>query len=152
VIQSQPRGSDPQLEAIYRAITKVRNAFYEPDGIVLHPSDWETIRLSKTTTGEYLTGSVISDDNTRLWGTTVITSPVIAEGTGLVGQFAVGATVWDREEARVTFTESGMSNSDGTSDLFMRNQIRFRGEERIAFGVERPAAFCEVTGLTVTDD
>jgi hypothetical protein len=31
--------------------------------------------------------------------------------------------------------------------MFVKNEIRFRGEERIGFGVERPAAFCEVTGL-----
>ncbi len=64
----------------------------------------------------------------------------------MIGAFGVAATLWDREEARITFTESGLGDSVG-AELFSRNQIRFRGEESVAFGVERPAAFCEVTGL-----
>ena len=86
-------------------------------------------------------------DPERLWGKPIITSPVIAQGTVLVGNFQVGATVWDRESARITFTESGLADAGAGSELFTRNQIRFRAEERIAFGVERPAAFTEVTGF-----
>jgi HK97 family phage major capsid protein len=70
----------------------------------------------------------------------VITSVAIAEGTALVGAFALGATIWDRETARVTFSESH-------DDLYVKNQVIFRGEERLAFGVERAPAFCEVTGI-----
>ena len=145
-ILTQATGADPQADAIHKAITKVRGYFYEPDGIVLHPNDWETIRLSKDGEGDYYAAPIIEVGPTRLWGLRVITSPVIAEGTGLVGAFASGASLWDREEARVTFTESGLGDNAG-EELFTRNQIRFRAEERLAFGVERPQAFCEVTGL-----
>jgi HK97 family phage major capsid protein len=146
--QTQPRGSDPQLECIYKGMTKLRNAFFEPDGIVLNPNDWESIRLSKDATGNYLSGSVISGDNTRLWGTPVVTSKAIAQGTGLVGQFSVGASLWSREEARVTFTESGMVTADGsTTELFVTNRVLFRGEERMALAIERPDAFCMLTSL-----
>jgi hypothetical protein len=31
--------------------------------------------------------------------------------------------------------------------MFTRNQVRFRGESRLALGVIRPASFCTVTGL-----
>jgi HK97 family phage major capsid protein len=145
-IQTQARGTDPHADAIYKAMVKLRLAFFEPDGICLHPSDWQTIRLTKTADGEYQTAPVTDDGVERLFGKPVIQSPVIAQGTGLVGAFAVGSTVWDRESARITFTESGLGDAPDT-EMFTRNQVRFRGEERIAFGVERPAAFCSVSGL-----
>jgi HK97 family phage major capsid protein len=145
-IQVQARGTDSQADAIYKGITKIREQFMEPDGIVLHPSDWQTIRLSKDSIENYLSGTVIQADPDQLWGKQVITSTVLAQGTGLVGAFAIGASVYDREQARITFTEQGLSDVAG-EEMFTKNEIRFRGEERIAFGVERPAAFCEITGL-----
>jgi HK97 family phage major capsid protein len=81
-----------------------------------------------------------------MWGIPVVTSPVMTVGTGLVGAFGVDATIYDREQARVTFTEAGLGDNAG-EELFMRNQVRFRGESRIALGVARPASFCSVTGL-----
>ena len=42
--------------------------------------------------------------------------------------------------------ESGALGA-GAVEIFSRNQVVMRAEERIAFGVERPAAFCQVTGL-----
>jgi HK97 family phage major capsid protein len=148
-IGSQARGADDNATAIFKAINLVRANFFEPDAIVLHPNNWATIRTARDANGNYLTGDITDadqDGRDTLWGKPVITSPVIAANTGLVGAFAVGATVWDREEARITFTEAGLGDGAGT-ELFVRNQVRFRGEERIAFGVERPAAFSAVTGL-----
>lgn len=139
-------GAEPAVDAIYRGITSCRLAFFEPTGIVLHPNDWRDIRLAKDANGQYLGAEMIEGDPETLFGKPVITSPVIAEGTGLVGDFENGAILWDREEARVTFTEAGLGDAAG-QELFTRNLIRFRGEERIAFGVPRPAAFTAVTGL-----
>lgn len=144
-IQTQAKGADTSADAIYKALTKVRTAFFEPDGICLHPNDWQEIRLAKDANGNYQTAPVTDEGVERLFGKPVITSPVIAEGTGLVGAFAVGSTVWDREEARVTFAETGLNDSG--QEMFTRNLVRWRAEERIAFGVERPSAFCSVTGI-----
>jgi len=145
-IGTQAVGADTRADAIHKAINACRLAFHEPDAIVLHPTDWQTVRLQKNANGDYYTGDAVQGDPDRLWGKPVITSPVIAQGTGLVGAFGHGAQLWDREEARVTFTESGLGDSAG-QELFSRNQIRFRAEERVAFGVPFPAAFCSVTSL-----
>src|SRR5690606_740995 len=52
-----PVGSDPTADAIYKQITAIRsNAFMEPDGIVIHPEDWEAIRLSKDANDQYYAG------------------------------------------------------------------------------------------------
>lgn len=138
-------GSESRTDAVYRAITALRLAFYEADGIVLHPTDWQSLRMAKDANGNYMTGDVLASDPDRLWGIQVVTSPVIALGTGLVGNFAVGATVWDREEARVTWAEQGLN--DAGNEMYTRNQIRFRGEERVAFSVERPPAWCQISNL-----
>lgn len=146
-IGSQAKGADAHVDAIHKAINTCRLAFHEPDAIVLHPTDWQNIRLAKKADGEYLTAPVLDADPDRLWGKQVVTSPVMAAGTGLVGAFGTGAQVWDRDQARVTFTESGLGDAPG-QELFSRNLVRFRGESRLAFGVLRPSAFTEVTGLS----
>ena len=44
--------------------------------------------------------------------------------TGIVGNFAGGAQVWQREDARVSFTEAGLGDAAG-EELFTRNLVRF---------------------------
>jgi HK97 family phage major capsid protein len=136
--------SEARIEALHRAITTCRASFYEPDGIVLHPTDWEELLFEKTANGEYIATSVTQSDPQSLWGLPVVTSPVIAQGAGLVGAFGVGCVLYDREEARVDFTESG---TVGGNEMWTRNQVAFRGEERIAFLVVRPQAFTSVANL-----
>ena len=145
-IQTHAKGVDSQADAVYKAITKVRLQHFQPDAVVLHPNDWQDVRLSKTSQGDYLAAPIIEGDPDRLFGVEVFTSPVIAEGTGLVGAFGVGATIYDREQAVVKFAETG-GLGDAGAEIFSRNQVVVRAEERLAFGVEYPAAFCEVTGL-----
>jgi HK97 family phage major capsid protein len=90
-----------RVDTIHKQITQIRaNAFLEPDGIVMHPTDWETIRLNKDAnnqyfgggpfTGAYGNGSAPEDngnlgENPRLWGCRVVVTPAIAAGTALVG-------------------------------------------------------------------
>jgi HK97 family phage major capsid protein len=145
-IQSQAKGTDPTPDAIYKAITKVRLAYAEPDGIILHPNDWLDIRLLRTTQGQYISAPIVESDPDRLFGKLVVTSPAIAENTGLVGAFGRGAQVWDRDQARVEFALAGLGDVDGT-DLWSSNAIRFRAESRLAFGTTYPDFFCKVTGI-----
>jgi HK97 family phage major capsid protein len=153
-ILTQATGADPRVDAIQKGITKLRNQAspYEPNAVVLHPNDWQDIVLQKDAAGNYQaadSGAVLTAGDAggidRIWNKEVIVSMAIAEGTALVGDFNQ-CQIYDREEARVTFTESGLGNAAG-EEMFTRNQVRFRGEERIGFGVFRPAAFCTVTGL-----
>jgi HK97 family phage major capsid protein len=51
----------------------------------------------------------------------------------IVGDFRRGAKLWDRQQKAV---QIGWIN-----DQFTRNQRTIRVEERVAFGVRRPAAF-----------
>jgi HK97 family phage major capsid protein len=113
---------------------------------VLHPTDWEELLFEKNANADYYAANVAQQDPQTLWGKQVIASPVIAQNTGLVGAFGVGCVLYDREEARVDYTESGGfgTNSD---EIFSRNEVVFRGEERVAFLVTRPQAFTSVASI-----
>lgn len=137
-----------RADSIYNQITQIRaNAFLEPDAIVIHPTDWQTIRLNKDAnfqyfgggpfTGAYGNGAVASDS---LWGLRVVVTPAMTVGTALVGAFAAGAQVFRKGGLRVEMTNSN-------EDDFLKNLVAIRAEERLALAVYRPGAFGTVTGL-----
>ncbi|THV27935.1 phage major capsid protein [Glycomyces paridis] len=126
---------DPLLETTFKAKTKVKTVGRATaNAYMLNPADWETIhlnRLAKNPANEAVAGSVPT-----LHGLPVIESEAIAAGTGLVGDWR-RAVVWDREQASITV-------SDSHADFFIRNMVAVLGEQRLAFGVIRPAAFVSI--------
>lgn len=144
-------------EGILAALTDIRTGtFFEPDAIVLNPSDWNTIRLSKATTGEYLGGSFFGyssgqgvnegtsflDPGLTLWGKRVVSTPAIPAGYILVGAFSDGGMVLRREGLRVNVT-----NTNGTD--FEQNLWTARAESRVGLLIERPEVF-ELIKLTTS--
>jgi HK97 family phage major capsid protein len=113
----------------------------------MHPNDFQDgVALIRTADGIYIWGSPADETEASIWGLRIIVTPVMTEGTALVGAFGTAAEVYEREGARVTFTESGLGDSAG-QELFSRNQLRFRGESRLGLAVIRPDHFCTVTGV-----
>jgi HK97 family phage major capsid protein len=145
-LQTQAKGADPTPDAIFKAMTKIRLVFAEPDAVVLHPNDWQEIALLRNADGVYLWGDPADEQEPRIWGKRVVVTPVITEGTGLVGAFGAGAEVYQREGARISYAETGLSDVAG-EELFTKNQIRARGESRLGLGVTHPNFFCSVTGI-----
>jgi HK97 family phage major capsid protein len=145
-LQTQAAGTMAAPDAVRYAITKVELKNVEPDAAVFHPNDWQDIATLTTIDGQYIWGAPADNEPQTIWGLPVFTSSVIAEGTGLVGAFGLGAQLWDREQAQVRYFETGLSATAG-HDLAISNEILFRGEERIAFGVPFPGFFCSVTGI-----
>lgn len=137
-------GSDPtsDVDAIYRGITEVRtDGLAEPTAIVVHPLSWANIRLVKDDNNAYQgPGPFAPDVGERLWGLPVRVTPLIAEGTALVGAFRPFAQVFRKGGIRVVA-------STEHSTYFVENKVAILAEERLAFAVYRPAAFCTVTGL-----
>lgn len=130
---------DQRLDAIHRAITTVRLAFIEPNGVGLHPSDFEDIRLMKNANGDYLYGSPAQAGPSTVWGLPTLVTTAFPSGTGLVGKYDE-AILWNREGISLAATDSH-------SDFFIRNLVAILAEMRAAFGVPRPGAFCAVTGI-----
>lgn len=139
-IQTQARATDPHPDAILKAMTKVRTTgAAEPSAVILNPSDWQTVRLAKTTDGAYLFGPPYDAGIPRIWGVPVVASSALAQGTGIVGDYAAHAGLFLRAGIEV---QVALSNDD-----FVKGKVTFRAGMRAAVVHFRPAAFCTVTGL-----
>lgn len=142
-IQTQAKGVDTIPDAIYKAATKVEvNSFLPATGVVIHPNDWQRVRLLKDSTGNYLFGSPMIGDIERIFGYPVVKTQATTEGKALVGAFDAAAMVLRR-------TGISFAVSTEHSDFFIKNKLMLRIEERLAFPIFRPSGFCEVTGLNV---
>jgi len=148
-IQTQAKGGDTVPDAIYKAMTKIRfTGFFEPDGFVIHPNDWQDLRLLKDGNNQYYGGGPFTGayGNSPLvqfdsiWGKPCVITPAIAEGTALAGAFRLGSQYFQRQGITIE-----MTNSD--QDDFIKNRMTIRCEERLALAVYRPLAFCQVTGI-----
>ena len=141
-IQTQALGSDSEQDAIYKAMTLVRTGTgrAEPSAVVIHPNDWQTIRLQTTTDGIYLWGSPSDTGADRIFGVPVVQSSAQTENTALVGDFANYCELVVRKGVEVQV-------SDSHDDYFVKGKKAIRASMRCAFPVYRPAAFCTVTGI-----
>lgn len=126
------------LDQIRKAITLAQLSQYQPDTIVLHPSDLELIELLKDSTGSYIWVNPNGANGAQPWGLRAVVTTAIAAGTFLVGSFGMGAQIWDRQQAAI---EVSRENSDN----FVKNMVTILAEERLALTVFRPAAFVKGT-------
>jgi HK97 family phage major capsid protein len=135
------------IEGIYNQITALRStSFVEPDAFVIHPTDWQTIRLGKDGNDQYYGGGPFTgaygnagpSNQTQLWGLRGVVTTAIAQGTVLVGGFQESAQVFRRQGVTLEMTNSNV-------DDFVNNLITLRAEERLALAVYRPAGFGKVT-------
>jgi HK97 family phage major capsid protein len=115
-------------------------AEFPSTGIVLHPSDWAAIELTKDKNGGYIFANPQNLATPVLWGRPVVPTQAMTVDTALVGAFRLGAQLFDREDANVVI-------STENQDDFIRNMITIRAEERLALAVYRPQAFVKNTNL-----
>ena len=130
---------DTILDAIEIAGSGLRSGgrFTTPDGIAMHPLDYSKARRTNTTQGEYVAGDPTQAGPATLWGTRVVLTSQIPQGTALVGNFAQACQVWVREGLSVR------TNAFGSG--FRSNEIEVIAEERLSLGVVAPAALSVVT-------
>jgi HK97 family phage major capsid protein len=139
--QAATTTNDATWFASYRqAITKVEyTGRARVTGLVVNPAQAEKIDTSKDSQLRFYGNGPFGMGPRTLWGVPVVVSEAISAGTALLGDFSK-AVLWDREQANISF-------SDSHADFFIRNLVAILAEERVAFGVVRPSAFCTVTGL-----
>lgn len=126
-----------QIDRIGSAILQAALANYPATGIVLHPSDWQVMRMIKDQDGRYILGAPGSEVEPRLFGLPVVATQAIAAGTFLLGDFTAAATLYDRWLPRVEV-------STEHDDFFVRNLVAILAEQRIALAVRHPGAL--ITG------
>lgn len=149
-IQTRAMGGDTRIDAVRKAITDLQVAFtdagFQPNGIVFHPRDWEQMELEKDSTNKYLlipfveTAAEGGPQPPRLWRLPVIPTPAMTEGTGLVGAFDIGSTLWTYEDVTLRITDSH-------SDFFVKNLLAVLAEYRELLAVYFPKAFVKLTGI-----
>jgi HK97 family phage major capsid protein len=130
---SRAKAGDTAADTVRRAKTQVADSFFEADGVILHPHDWEAIELIKETTGGYILSNPATGAERQLWGLSVVATPAITVGNFLVGAFKLAASIWDRQDATVEVSRE-------PSDFFIRNMVAILAEERLALTVFRPQA------------
>jgi HK97 family phage major capsid protein len=140
--QSAGFTTEYQLDAYHRAITAIRLSLYaDPTAIVVHPSDYEWAVLKKDSYGRYLFSPNTESDVQSLWGLDTVISPVITQGTALVGDFKQAARLWIRTGLSVTASTEHL-------DFFTRGMVAILAEMRAAFATIQPRALCTVNSLT----
>jgi HK97 family phage major capsid protein len=136
---------------IKKAITDIRvNSFFEPDGIAMHPYDWEVASLEKDLNGQPLAGGPfylpygqgVYVERYTYNGLPVAVTTSVTATRPVVGAWKLGAQYFLREGMRIETTNAN-------KDDFERNLVSLRAEERLALAVYRPVAFLEITGGTV---
>ena len=143
-----------KAEQLFKAMNGVRgSALVEPEWILVHPSDYQDMRLLKDNQGQLYGGGPyhgpyggpqgqaaasgqVMGATDSLWGKPVYVSAVIGAGTALVGSRAA-AQVWSR---------GGLSVEASNSHLgyFTTDLVAMRAERRLALTVYRSNGFVEV--------
>lgn len=135
--------SPTKIDVLRLMLLQAEIAEFPSTGIVLHPSDWAAIELTKDSTGAYIFANPQSLATPALWGRPVVPTQAMTVDTALVGAFRLGAQVFDREDANVVI-------STENQDDFIKNMITIRAEERLALAVYRPEAFIKNADLPAT--
>jgi HK97 family phage major capsid protein len=140
-------GGADDADALFRSMTKVQTGTgLSADGIVIHPTDYQRLRLRRDANSQYFGGGYFSGQygvggvlqQPPLWGLRTVVTAAVAAGTAVVGSFNQAGTVYRKGGVRVEST-----NSD--AGKFTSNIITTRVEERIALAVRVPSAIVKVT-------
>lgn len=131
--------TQPLTDLALDAITTVLVSDAVPDLAIFNPLDVATMLKAKASgSGERLDseGAFAATANT-IWDLPRVTSTAMPVGTALVGDFALGATLFVREGVTVRA-------SDSDQDDFTKNRTTLLGEARVGLAVWNPTAFAEV--------
>lgn len=140
-IQTQAKGADPTPDAVYKGIVKVEvtgQAF--ANVVVMHPNNWQDVRLLRTADGLYIWGNPSDTGPERIWGLQVVRAQAATVGTAIVGDFANFSELSIRHGI-------DMQVSNSHASFFINGTQAIRADIRCALVFYRPAAFCTVTGL-----
>ena len=144
-------GNLKRIGQVYQAITEIRkDAFIEPDAILMHPSDWYDVvtEVNAVTTSGALqplfvgNGMFNGAPTASMWGVPVVPTTAISAGTALVGVFGGGlaAHIISREGMEVAM-------SDSHDDFFTKDKVMMKANMRLGFAIYRATAFCSITNF-----
>jgi HK97 family phage major capsid protein len=127
------------IDHIRAAVTECqKNEYYNINGLVLNPVDWQTLETAKATDGHYLlvAFAATSPETPSIWRIPVIVTNAMPESSFLLGDWNLGAQLYRREGVGVRVSESHDVN-------FTQNAVQILAEERYGLGISRPKAYCK---------
>jgi len=141
--------SESPLDTLQRSFVDLRQDFFVPDLVFIHPATLGAIRRLKDDQHRYqlelLQGAGAlnqTSEQETLWGVTCVQTTQQAAGTAAVLSVASGAAVVYVREALTTFYDPYSQAAN--------NIHQYIAETRIALATPRPSAICHVTGLPVS--
>ena len=140
-IQAQAKGADTEEDAIFKAMTSIRDdGFAEPSVVFLRPNKFQNIRLRKTADGQYIWGHPSQAGPFQIWGVTLAQTTAVTATKALLGDYANFSTLYTKRGITLAV-------SDSHAHYFTRGMLAIRADMRISMVHFRPKAFAEVTGL-----
>jgi len=145
-VQTHEQGTDTVADAIFKGIRRVQTASgFSADGILIHPLDYENLRLGKDDNQQYFGGGYFQGAYGNgailqvppIWGLRTVVSLAAPLGEPLVGAYRPAAKVFNKGGVRVEST-----NSD--EDDFTHARITVRVRRRVGLQVKYPSAFVKV--------
>jgi HK97 family phage major capsid protein len=123
------------LGAIRVGLGKVQSAGFVPNAVALNPADYAALDLSVMSTAQQ-----VPSVQSQFWGMSTVAAAAIPAGKAYVGDFATGATLFDRGVTDVFI-------SDSHASLFISNILVILAEARLKSAVTDPLALCECTAI-----
>lgn len=139
-LQTQTSGADSMIR-MGLAIGKIENVDGSANGIAMNPLDyWSLITTRRSTffDGQQDGSAPFGAPQQQIWGLPVVRSRAITSGEAIVGDWFLGATLFDRMTTRIVV-------GNQHSDYFTSNKVAVLAEERVALAVHRPDFFVKVT-------
>ena len=125
-----------RYDVLVKSISQVRVEEYMANAIMINPVDWYNMLLTKDADGAYVfpESARFGGVAPRIAGVPIIANTAITSGDFLVGDFALGVQLFDRQQSSIRFFEQDQDNA-------IKNLITVVAEERLALPVYRPTAF-----------
>jgi len=135
--------STPNNQDVLRvAINQIAIAEFQPNYIIMHPSDAAAMDLSKATDGHYILPPFSTNANTVVKGIPIITNVGMSEGDYLVGDFT---------KSGVRFREGLVFDVGYENDDFTKNFVTILAEARLVQRVKSNHYPAFVLGDFATD-
>jgi HK97 family phage major capsid protein len=129
----QDATGESMLAAARVGLATVQSAGRQPNALLLNPADWADIDLA------ILAGTVVGPNvSNSAWGLRIVSAPEVPAGTGYVGDFANGVTVFDRGVSNVYMTDSH-------ADYFLSNVLVVLAETRALPAVTDAASIVKIS-------
>ena len=128
------------LDVFLNARTAIqKNAFAEPDAVLVSPDVLNMIMKEQDSQGRYLLNGPGSGDNPSLWGVRLVVNNSLAANTAFMGDFASGCALIVAGDLQVEVGYTGTQ--------FAQNVQTIRATMYANVATFRPKAFCSITGL-----